>query len=190
MATDDRWDDEGDRDRRGGRRGLTAEQARSKVTPPAIGLILMGVLTVAMIGLGVLQYNSLPAQFDEQIKQFDTDPNLKPEQRDQAKEMMKSYQKLVMSALPVTWGLAGISSLVMIAAGVKMMSLSGRGLGIFASILAMIPCVSGCCLIGLPIGIWALVVLNGAGVKAAFAAKARSGGPDDFDDRRGDGEPL
>ena len=37
-----------------------------------------------------------------------------------------------------------------------------------ASILAMIPCLSPCCLIGLPIGIWALVILMKPEVKAAF----------------------
>jgi hypothetical protein len=37
-----------------------------------------------------------------------------------------------------------------------------------ASIIAMIPCVSPCCLLGLPIGIWALVVLMKPEVKSAF----------------------
>jgi hypothetical protein len=34
----------------------------------------------------------------------------------------------------------------------------------------MIPCISPCCLLGLPIGIWALVVLLKPEVKAAFTA--------------------
>ncbi len=33
---------------------------------------------------------------------------------------------------------------------------------------AMIPCVSPCCLLGLPLGIWALIVLVKPEVKAAF----------------------
>lgn len=36
------------------------------------------------------------------------------------------------------------------------------------SILSMVPCVSPCCLLGLPVGIWALVVLNTPEVKQAF----------------------
>jgi hypothetical protein len=40
-----------------------------------------------------------------------------------------------------------------------------------ASILAMIPCfTSCCCLVGLPIGIYALVVLNKPEVKSAFTS--------------------
>ena len=39
-----------------------------------------------------------------------------------------------------------------------------------ATIIAMVPCISPCCLVGLPIGIWALVVLMKPEVKAAFRA--------------------
>jgi len=37
-----------------------------------------------------------------------------------------------------------------------------------AAIIALAPCVSPCCLVGLPVGIWALVVMNRPEVKAAF----------------------
>ena len=52
--------------------------------------------------------------------------------------------------------------------GLKMKKLESYGLAITASILAIIPCTSGCCLVGLPIGIWALVVLSKPEVKSAF----------------------
>jgi len=50
----------------------------------------------------------------------------------------------------------------------KMKKLENFGLAMTASIIAMIPCFSPCCLIGLPIGIWALVVLSKPEVKSAF----------------------
>lgn len=50
----------------------------------------------------------------------------------------------------------------------KMMNLQSYGLAMAASIVAMIPCLSPCCCLGLPAGIWAIVVLNNAEVKAAF----------------------
>ncbi len=53
-------------------------------------------------------------------------------------------------------------------AALKMKDLSQWGLAMAASILAMIPCISPCCIIGLPIGIWCLVVLTKPEVKAAF----------------------
>lgn len=43
-------------------------------------------------------------------------------------------------------------------------------LAVTASILAMIPCLGPCCLIGIPIGIWALVVLFKPEVKSAFTS--------------------
>jgi ABC-type proline/glycine betaine transport system permease subunit len=55
-----------------------------------------------------------------------------------------------------------------------MRQLKGRGLAIAGAILAMIPLFTCCCcVIGLPVGIWALVVLMNAEVKAAFDAGAQ-----------------
>lgn len=50
----------------------------------------------------------------------------------------------------------------------KMKKLESYGWAMTASIIAMVPCFSPCCLIGLPIGIWALVVLSKPEVKGAF----------------------
>ncbi len=50
----------------------------------------------------------------------------------------------------------------------KMKKLENHGLAMATSIIAMIPCISPCCIIGLPIGIWALVVLAKPEVKSAF----------------------
>jgi len=49
-----------------------------------------------------------------------------------------------------------------------MMNLQKYRLVLTASIAAMIPFVSPCCLLGVPAGIWAFVVLMDAEVKAAF----------------------
>ena len=69
---------------------------------------------------------------------------------------------LVMLSLP-------IASMIAVAA-YKMQRLELYGLAITGSILAMLPCHPGF-LIGLPIGIWSLVVLMRPEVKAAFIAR-------------------
>jgi hypothetical protein len=51
---------------------------------------------------------------------------------------------------------------------IKMRKLENYGLSLAAAIIAILPCTFPCCCIGLPIGIWALVVLSKAEVKAAF----------------------
>ena len=68
----------------------------------------------------------------------------------------------------VAAGFAMIIAIVIFVGALKMKKLQSHGFAMTASVIAMLPCVSPCCLIGLPIGIWALVVLNKPEVKAAF----------------------
>jgi len=75
----------------------------------------------------------------------------------------------VFGTLGVVLGLVGaLCGALHILGGIKMRKLESYGLCMTASILAMIPCTSPCCLIGLPIGIWAIVVLSKAEVKSQF----------------------
>ena len=50
----------------------------------------------------------------------------------------------------------------------QMQKLQQYNLVMAATVAAMVPCISPCCFLGLPIGIWALVVLMKPEVKAAF----------------------
>jgi hypothetical protein len=51
----------------------------------------------------------------------------------------------------------------------QMRQLKSFGLAMAAAIIAMIPCATSCCcILGLPVGIWALVTLNKPEVKSAF----------------------
>jgi hypothetical protein len=75
-----------------------------------------------------------------------------------------------LTAVGIASSLVGIAvgAFLWIAAG-KMARCQSYNLALAASIVAMVPCCSPCCLIGLPVGIWALVVLSKPEVKAAFA---------------------
>jgi hypothetical protein len=54
--------------------------------------------------------------------------------------------------------------------GLQMRSLKNYGVAVASAILVMIPCSSNCCCcVGLPIGIWALVMLMKPEVKSAFS---------------------
>jgi len=57
---------------------------------------------------------------------------------------------------------------VVILGAIKMKNLESYGLSMTAAILALIPCTSPCCVLGLPFGIWALVALTDPPVRAAF----------------------
>jgi predicted Zn finger-like uncharacterized protein len=56
---------------------------------------------------------------------------------------------------------------IVILGAIKMKQLKSYGLATTASILAMLPC-GFCCLLGLPFGIWSLVVINRPDVKDSF----------------------
>ena len=61
-----------------------------------------------------------------------------------------------------------IISVVMLIGSRKMLKLESRGWAMTTMILGMLPCISPCCVFGLPIGIWGIVVLNDPVVKGAF----------------------
>ncbi len=78
-------------------------------------------------------------------------------------------QMMMQGGIGIASGLVAIGIGVVILMGaLKMKKLESHGFSMAAAILAALPCLSPCCLIGLPIGIWAVVVLNKPEVKAAF----------------------
>ena len=67
------------------------------------------------------------------------------------------------------WGLLLFmtSSFVLFGA-IKMNNMTNYGVAKAAAIVAIVPLVSPCCLLGIPFGIWALVVLNKPHVRNSF----------------------
>ena len=64
--------------------------------------------------------------------------------------------------------LAMIGQIVVIVGAVSMLKGQSYASAMAASVISVIPCLSACCVLGIPFGIWALVVLNDPGVKTAF----------------------
>jgi hypothetical protein len=131
--------------------------ALSKVSAPAICLIVTGGLTVgiSILGLiwGLLGMDNLSAH---------------PFGANQSPEVERAMQNMrgpIATSVRVL-GLA-IGGFIILG-GIKMKKLESYGVCIAASIVAMLPC-SLCCIFGLPIGIWSLVVLNNTDVKNYFS---------------------
>ncbi|MBN1223527.1 MAG: hypothetical protein JXB23_09775 [Candidatus Aminicenantes bacterium] len=79
------------------------------------------------------------------------------------------YEDLWEGAFGIGSSLVGIIiAAFVIYAALKMKELSQWNLAVVASVLALIPCVSPCCIVGLPIGIWSLIVLTKPEVRSAF----------------------
>ncbi len=132
--------------------------ALSKVSAPAICLMIAGGLTVAFwllsITLGLLGLDERNARA------------FRANQSPEVQRAMESVRGPMTVAIRVV-GLAIGGFLIV--GGIKMKKLEGYGVCIAASIVAILPCPL-CCLISLPFGIWALVVLNNAEVKSNFSS--------------------
>jgi hypothetical protein len=68
--------------------------------------------------------------------------------------------------------LSTVLMLVILYGAWKMMRGESYAWAMTASILSLFPC-TGCCILGAPFGIWALVVLNDSSVRAYFSARPK-----------------
>ena len=102
--------------------------------------------------------------------------NMKAEGQEKVQEFLDVYEKVIYVAMPIQWVVTGATSLLTLMAGIKLKSLTSPGLVKGGAILSMIPCLSGCCILGLVFGIITLTTLGKPEVKAGFAAMKRRTG--------------
>jgi hypothetical protein len=151
--------------------GAATEAVRDRVRPPAICLIIVGVLNLLLAllagGVGGF-YAAIPQNLVEQEVE---------KQNPAAVAEMKNKGLSIRDILNVyiyggfgEGALGLVSGILAIVGGARMFVLKSYGLAVFASVVTAIPCIScsGCCGLGEGIGIWALVVLLNEEVKAAF----------------------
>jgi len=141
-----------------GTQNASPDEVAAKLRPPAIGVIVSGAIGGLLALVGIVTHlvgadqgqqlpPGLPAQYEAMLKAWI--------------EFSQKYG-LVMNLLVV------VTSAITILGGIRMMQQRSHGLVMAGVILAMLPCFSGCCCLGIPFGIWALVVLNKPEVKASF----------------------
>jgi hypothetical protein len=143
--------------------GDARDAALQLVKGPAIALKVTAILNIILAAWSLVRMAIFPLkiqQFNSALQQLNN-PQL--EQLFQ-KWMHMAYGPL--GAVDSLFGL-GLSVLILIGAA-RMQSLRNHEFALTAAILAMVPCLTPCCLIGLPFGIWAVVVLSKAGVKSQF----------------------
>lgn len=152
--------------------GGNTEYARSKVAAPAIALLVEGIIFVLLAIWGVLMaalslaglnplVNSQREQF-EQMQQQNGAASEFLETMMKMSETMQGPLGLVLNLIPLT------IAFVVIFGALRMKNLRSYSLALASAILGMIPCFSPCCLVGLPIGVWAIVVLMDPMVKQSF----------------------
>ena len=121
----------------------TKENIRQRVMWPAVGLMATGILTTLM-GLMFLPALLFPGLMGDQVP-------VNP---------VEVVFSIFFMLLSLTLGI------VTVYGSDRMTHLESYPWSMAAAITAMVPCY--CCLLGLPMGIWALIVLNDKEVKQAF----------------------
>lgn len=133
------------------------ERVRTKVMIPAIFLIIIGVL-----GLLASIFSCVNAAISDPPP---VDPN--------APEMVNAFAQG--SVGPVAVGIQAFFILFnafIIFGAVQMLRMKAWPLALSSSIAAIINFGSCCCIFGIPVGIWSIVILSTADVKDAFKANA------------------
>ena len=129
--------------------------AAAQINGPAMGLLIAGVvgglLTVGLLIMNLLGVGMAGLPGMGELTQ------------------QEKYMSMMSGGIGIVSGVVGLGVAgFIIWAARRMQRLQGWTPAVVASIVAMVPCVSPCCTIGLPVGIWALVVLMKPGVKSAF----------------------
>jgi len=150
------------------RRGKEARRQRagSAAKAPGIAMLIVGglglamallILAVQFTGTGPLRLRNPQANRDAPVVPQG------PMGQAQREAITQIYGTWVMvsSVASVLWGV------IVLLGGYFLYQLNSWSTVMFASIVAMLPC-HPCCLLGMPVGIWALVVINRPEVKSAF----------------------
>lgn len=131
----------------------TFNDPRGMISGPAIGLMVVSIIWIALMVLSIAAYVLI---FALGMASELTDPNLG----------MGGEINIIIN---VIWAFISLSmSLVVLYGAIQMKKLNSFGISMAAAIIALIPCLSPCYLLGIPFGIWALVVMNKPEVKQAF----------------------
>jgi predicted Zn finger-like uncharacterized protein len=140
--------------------GGDSERGSSLLAAPAICLLVAGILGI-LANLGQVAFVLLNPR--------EPPPANRPEPKDFAERFERAFEEGQSGPKPVIFGLffALVSLFVTIGAAL-MLTRRFYGLAIASTIVAMLNIGNCCCVLGLPFGIWALVILSRPEVKRLF----------------------
>ena len=138
------------------------QMALEKVKSPAIALKITAILNLVFGAWDLIKLIFFPTKPDQV-------PGLEQINDPQVQVQMENIFRLSNGPIGIISILIALVISILIFVGArKMQALHSYEFAFVAAILAMIPCLTPCCLIGLPFGIWALVVLCRKEVKSQF----------------------
>jgi hypothetical protein len=141
----------------GGGYAKPAGMAPVKLLIPAIGMAFIAVLSLGWIALSTM--NSLLQPMPDFDAQFGNRPDAEAVQMG---AKFGYYTAIILFPL-----VGGVLNIVVLAGAVQMMRLKGWEMAKAGAMAAIFPCCSLLCL-NMPLGIWALIVLNQPDVRRQF----------------------
>jgi hypothetical protein len=176
-----------DEPRPDGPRPLTPQElelAGRAVSAPAVFMILNGIFGLFVVGIFSVPLVFNPEGMLSAFKEAVAKQPPGPEKQDMEKKVaefedtVNQHRDEFVRQNAVMLSVLGVLNLVAIAGGVWMFTLTGYRMGMAGAVVSCIPVATGCCVTGIPFGLWALVVLVRPEVKAAFAARRNAPPPD------------
>ena len=146
---------------------LGREEALQRVSTPALLLLIFGILCV-VLGLGgvVVGFAMRDSMKEQQQQEIENLRETAGEEAAQQYESMMGYMEAFQNPL---LNLVGVAvSIFIILGALKMKKLESKGMAMGAAIVAMVPCLTPCCLLGIPVGVWCLVVMGKDEVSSHF----------------------
>ena len=132
------------------------EQARAKVNLPAIFMLVLAPLAIIFFGVDL---------FFRAVNDPADNPFLQNMENNPDAQAGAEVGVVIGGAMDV---LGIVLQFVVIFGALQMRQLKSYSMAMAASIISCIPCLTACCILGIPFGIWGLVALNDPMVKQAF----------------------
>jgi len=146
-------------------------QSPEQVKLPAIFLIVVAVINILLslyLVFSGLVVSSNPQYVQSYLDQINEHYRSSGTQVPDFMQNAERFAAAVSTTDYVWAAVSVVAAIITLLGGVRMIMLRSYGLALTGAIIASIPCVSCCCGGGQGIGIWAIVVLARAEVKAMF----------------------
>ncbi|MBA4064952.1 MAG: hypothetical protein C0501_14810 [Isosphaera sp.] len=163
------------------------ERVRAAAQAPGVFLVVNALLGLVVLGLlsGPLVFDpdAMVAFFKGQVAKQPPGP-----ERQELEQKVAEFEAALnqdrdgyvrQNALLLGGGAA--LDLLAAAGGVALARVSGYRLAMAGTLVSLVPFATGCCVTGIPFGLWGLIVLARPETKAAFAARRTAGPPADPD---------
>jgi DNA-directed RNA polymerase subunit RPC12/RpoP len=154
-----------------GEMDAAAQRASQSLRAPAIALIITSILSMGADVLGLVSAAGVhadPNAFHAGMqKSLNDNPDLTPDQRQWIEQNFTA--EAVASNTSICCGIQLVVNLAVLLGAVQMLRQRFYGFAVLASILALNPVNAPICLVQLPFGLWALIVLLDSNVRRSFS---------------------